>query len=107
MAVLDSLIGASAMLIEFGSSLVIAAACLRGLTALAMGRARHAAMVRGRLIVADGVVSALGYKTAATLLKTIELQTWTAIGLFAATLTLRTLVKRVLVWEEARLRQPT
>ena len=57
--------------------------------------------------MADGVVSALGFKTAATLLKTIELQTWTAIGLFAATLTLRTLVKRVLVWEQVRLQQPT
>ena len=78
---------------------------LRGLAAMAAGRGTHAAIVRGRLIVADGVVSALGYKTAATLLKTIELQTWTAIGLFAAILTLRTLVKRVLVWEEARLRR--
>lgn len=101
---LEGLIRGAAVLIEFGGSLVIAFACLCGLAVLATGRGTHAAIVRGRLIVADGVVSALGYKTAATLLKTIELQTWTAIGMFAAVLTLRTLIKRVLVWEETRLR---
>ena len=102
---LDGVIDGAAVLIEFGGSLVIAIACLRGLVILATGRGTHAAIVRGRLVVADGVISALGYKTAATLLKTIELQTWTAIGMFAAILTLRTLVKRVLAWEEARLRR--
>ena len=104
MAGLDGLIGGAAALIEFGGSLVIAAACLRGLAALARGRGALAAIVRARLVVADGVVAALGYETAATLLKTVELQSWTAIGHFAAVLALRTLVKRVLVWEEARLR---
>ena len=68
------------------------------------GFGSHHAVVRGRLLVADGVVAALGYKTAATLLKTIELQAWSSIGMFAAILTLRTVVKRVLVWEEDRLR---
>ena len=101
---LAGLIGGAAALIEFGGSLVIASACLRGLAALAAGRGTHAAIVRARLTVADGVVSALGYKTAATLLKTMELRTWTAIGLFAAILTLRTLIKRVLAREQARLR---
>ena len=72
---------------------------------MAIGRGTHSAIVGGRLLVADGVIAALGYKTAATLLKTIELQSWSAIGMFAAILTLRTLVKRVLVWEEARLRR--
>ncbi len=103
MTSLDGLIGSSAVLIEFGGSVIIAIACLRGLAVLASGRGTHLAIVRGRLVVADGVISALGYKTAATLLKTIELQTWTAIGMFAAILTLRTLIKRVLVWEETRL----
>lgn len=102
---LDGLIGSAAVLIEFGGSAIIAVACLRGLAVMATGRGTHAAIVGGRLLVADGVIAALGYKTAATLLKTIELQTWTAIGMFAAILTLRTLVKRVLVWEEARLRR--
>ena len=65
------------------------------------------AILRGRLAVADGVLSALGFETAATLLKTVELRSWTAIGLFAAVLTLRTFVKLALVWEEERLRAPT
>ncbi len=93
------------MLIEFGGSVVIAIACLRGLAILACrpGSSRLR-VARGRLVVADGVVSALGYKTAATLLKTLELQSWSAVGLFAAILALRTLIKRFLVWEELRLR---
>lgn len=101
---LDGLIGSGAVLIEFGGSVVIAVASLRALVVMSLGRGTHPAIVRGRLVLADGVISALGYKTAATLLKTIELQTWTAIGMFAAILALRTLVKRVLVWEEGRLR---
>ncbi len=104
MAGLDGLIGGAAVLIEFGGSIIIAVACMRGLAILTAGRGSHSAIVRGRLVVADGVISALGYKTAATLLKTIELQTWTAIGMFAAIFTLRTMIKRVLLWEEARLR---
>ena len=100
----DAAISAAAALIEFGGSLVIAIACLCGLAILAACRGTHAAVVCGRLVVADGIVSALGYKTAATLLKTLELQSWNAIGLFAAILALRTLIKRFLVWEELRLR---
>ena len=84
--------------------MVIAVAVVRGLAAMAAGLESREAVVRGRLLVADGVVAALGYKTAATLLKSIELQSWAAIGMFAAILTLRTVVKRVLVWEEGRLR---
>ena len=101
---LDRVIRGAAVLIEFGGSVVIAVAVVRGLAAMAAGLGSRHAVVRGRLLVADGVVAALGYKTAATLLKTIELQSWAAIGMFAAILTLRTVVKRVLVWEEGRLR---
>ncbi len=101
---LDPIIRDAAVLIEFGGSVVIVVACLRGLAALVIGLGSRLAIVRGRLLVADGVVAALGYKTAATLLKTIELQSWASIGMFAAILTLRTVIKRVLVWEEGRLR---
>ena len=100
----DVVIRGAAVLIEFGGSVVIAIAVVRGLTAMAVGLGSRHAVVRGRLLVADGAVAALGYKTAATLLKTIELQSWAAIGMFVAILTLRTVVKRVLVWEEGRLR---
>ena len=101
---LDGLVGGAAVLIEFGGSLVIAVACLRGLGTLAASRGTKAGIVRARLVIADGTIAALGYKTAATLLKTIELQSWNAILTLAAILTLRTFVKRVLLWEEARLR---
>ena len=102
---LDQIIHGAAVLIEFGGSIVIAAALLRGLAAMAAGLGSHDSVVRGRLLVAEGVVNALGYKTAATLLKTIQLQTWAAIGMFASVLILRTVIKRVLVWEERRLRR--
>ena len=96
-------IHAAAVLIEFGGGLFVVVGCLRGLAALALGGASEAAIVRCRLSVADGVIAALGFKTAATLLKTIELQTWNAILTFAAIFALRTFVKQFLVWEERRL----
>ena len=101
---LNGMIDGGAVLIEFGGSIIIAVACIRGLAILTAGRGRHFGIVRARLVVADGVVTVLGYKTAATLLKTIELQTWTAIGMFAAVFALRTMIKRVLLWEKTRLR---
>ena len=81
---LDVVIRGAAVLIEFGGSVVIAVAVVRGLAGITAGLGSRHAVVRGRLLVADGVVAALGYKTATTLLKTIELQSWTAIGMFAA-----------------------
>ena len=94
----------AAVLIEFGGGLFAAAGCVRGLAALVAARGSHDGIVRARLLVADGIIAALGFKTAATLLKTIELQTWNAIAAFAAILTLRTVVKQVLVREVRRLR---
>ena len=94
----------AAVLIEFGGGLFAVAGCVKGLATLVAGRGSHAGIVRARLLVANGVIAALGFKTAGTLLKTIELQTWNAILAFAAILTLRTVVKQVLVWEVRRLR---
>lgn len=93
-----------AVLIEFGGGLFVVVACARALLVLVTDRGSHAGIVRARLLVADGVIAALGFKTAATLLKTIELQSWDAILSFTAIFALRTLVKQVLVWEEQRLR---
>lgn len=105
---LDRLISAAATLIEFGGSIIVVSGCLRGLYAMVADRGTHAGIDRARLLVAEGVVAALGYKTAATLLKTIELRTWRAILMFTAILVLRTVIKRVLVSEEDRLRdEPT
>ena len=101
-ASLDSLIRGAAVLIEFGGGLIAVTGCARGFAAIAASGGSHAGLRRS-LLVADGIVAALGYKTAATLLKTLELQTWNAILMFAAVLALRTVVKRVLVWEKGRL----
>ena len=88
-----------AALIEFGGALIIAVAVARALAALATG----SGIEEARLIVIAGSLSALGYKSAATLLKAIELGTWRAIATFAAILTLRTFIKQVLLWERSRL----
>jgi uncharacterized membrane protein len=93
-----------ARLIEFLGALVIGAAIVRAAVALGSGRLSNVALNQARLLLASGVVSALGLMTAATLLKTINLRTWSAIGMFAVVLALRTLVKRTLAAEVARTR---
>jgi hypothetical protein len=67
------------------------------------------AIVRGngsdvaRLYIAQGVLAALGFSVAGSLLKIIALQTWPQIRLFALVFGLRTLLKRVFAWEERRI----
>lgn len=56
-----------------------------------------------RLLVIQGSLWGLSLKTAASLLKTIEIRSWEQIAAFTAILALRTLVKRVMTWEESRL----
>lgn len=104
MLTLDHAIQGLAVLIEFGGGLLVVIGCLRGLARLAAGLGRRTAIVAARLAVADGIVAALGFKTAATLLKTIELRSWNAILMFCAVLALRTLIKQALQREEHHLR---
>lgn len=58
-----------------------------------------------RLLIARGVLSALGFSVAGSLLKIIALQTWEQIRLFAFVFVLRTSLKRVFAWEETRIQQ--
>ena len=58
-----------------------------------------------RLLLAKGVLSALGFSVAGSLLKIIALQTWAQIRLFAFVFVLRTLLKRVFSWEENKIQQ--
>ena len=58
---------------------------------------------RARLIIADGVLAALSFSVAGTLLKTIGLESWEQIRMFAFVLLLRTLLKRVFRWEQRTL----
>jgi hypothetical protein len=66
------------------------------------------ALVAVRLSAADGVLAGLDLLAAATLLRTIELDSWNQIALLAVVLTLRTLLKRLFTWERSRIlaRQP-
>ncbi len=53
-----------------------------------------------RLLIARGVLAALGFSVAGTLLKIIAIQSWPQIRLFAFVLVLRTLFKRIFLWEQ-------
>lgn len=92
-----------AALIEFGGAVIIAVAVARAMAALVTG----VGIDRARVIMIAGSLSALGYKSAATLLKAIELNSWRGIGTFAAIFTLRTVIKQLLVWERAHLARNT
>ena len=83
--------------IEFAGALLIVGYCVAGLVELARSRDLAAA----RLLVIQGSLWGLSLKTAASLLKTIELHSWEQIATFTAIFALRTLVKRVMTWEEA------
>jgi uncharacterized membrane protein len=102
---MDAAIGLLARLIEALGAPVVGWAMLRAVAAGGSLRFRNAGLRAMRRELAQGVVGALGLMTAATLLKTITLASWSAIGMFAAVLALRTLVKRALA-AEVRSEQP-
>ncbi len=85
--------------IEAVGALIIAAYCGAAIVTRARGRGVMAA----RLLIGQGALTGLGYKLAATLLKTILLLSWQQIAMFAAIFALRTLLKRLFVWEQGRL----
>ena len=95
----QSLIAKVALAIEAAGSVLLVGYVLAALFALA----RQHGLERCRLLLADGAVFSLGFKTAASLLKTLELNTWHQIGAFAAVLTLRTILKRTFAAEKASL----
>lgn len=58
-----------------------------------------------RLLVIEGALQGLGLKTAASLLRTIEVRSWHQIGAFAAILALRTTLGHVMAHEQRHLRR--
>lgn len=62
----------------------------RGLIVIGRGNDLEAA----RTVVAVGIVNALGFGVAASLLRAIALQSWADIGHLAAIVALRTVLKR-------------
>ncbi|HEY7063421.1 MAG TPA: DUF1622 domain-containing protein [Chloroflexota bacterium] len=87
------------VLIQFGAALLIVGYGAAALVTLVRTRE----VDRARLVMADGVIAGLSLSLAATLLKTILLESWEDIALFAFILGLRILLKQLFVWEEAQL----
>jgi uncharacterized membrane protein len=81
--------------IEFAGALVIVISIVRAIFSLR----RPFDVPRARLIVADGAIAGLSFKVAATLLKTVALQSWHQIMMFAVILALRTVIKTEFNWQ--------
>jgi uncharacterized membrane protein len=88
--------------IEFAGALVIVSAVVRAIYSLR----KPMDLQRARLIVADGAIAGLSFKVAAALLKTVALQSWQQIAMFAAVLALRTVIKTELNWQIRAQRYP-
>ncbi len=78
-------------LIELLAAIVIAYHVALAVVLIAKGKGVDAA----RMAMAEGVLAGLSFSVAATLLKTIALEDWAAIRMFAFVLALRTLLKMV------------
>ena len=91
-----------AAIIEFIGALFIVGYLLAALILLLQRRDIR----RARLLVTDGIIYALSFKVAGTLLKTISLHTWQQFWMFAAILALRTVLKQVFMWERTELGRP-
>lgn len=95
------LVSAAIQLLATGAILLHAG---RALLVLGSGRGIDTA----RRLLAEGVLAALGFSLAATLLNVIGLGNWTQIRTFTVVLVLRTLLKQVFQQEQrsALTRQP-
>ena len=91
-----------AAIIEFIGGLFIIGYLLAALILLLQRRDIR----RARLLITDGIIYALSFKVAGTLLKAIELRTWQQIWMFVAILALRTVLKQVFTWERTKLGRP-
>jgi uncharacterized membrane protein len=85
--------------IDFIGAVVVGWAAVRSARLLvSRGHLHHA-----RMVLSDGAVAALNFVVAGTILKTLALRTWNELGMFAAVLALRTVVKRVFSEELQRI----
>ena len=94
------MLGVVRLFVELASTLLIAGAVVAAL----WGLRRGADLRQMRLTLADGLLLALNFQVAATLLRTAELTSWDQIGFFVAVFALRTLLKRALTREREHLR---
>lgn len=82
-------------LVELCAAFVIVYHAARAMVAVV----RAGDIDRARALIAEGVLSALGFSLCATLLKVIGLQSWVQIRTFATVFVLRTLLKQVFLQE--------
>jgi hypothetical protein len=85
-----SLFGAFCFVIDVASALIITGYC----SAAFFKALRFRTSAKAHALVAQGALLGMNIKLVTAALKTIELQTWNQIGLFAAILVLRTMLKR-------------
>lgn len=89
---------AGVVLIDLVGGLMVVGYVIAALLALM----RAGEVGQARLLVAEGAVLGLSFKTAGTLLKTLEIHTWEQILMFGAVLTLRVALKQLFEWEKVR-----
>ena len=96
---IEPVITSGAALIELAGALGIAGWCAAAAVSLVL----HRSPSRAQALVIEGSLWGLGLKTAASLLKTLVVHDWNGILAFAAILALRTVLKRLFVWERQRI----
>lgn len=89
--------------IEFTGGLIIVCYVLAAIWTLIRRQGVNHGITKARVLVAEGAVWGLSFKVAATLLKTLTIQTWAQFGIFIFVFILRFVVKKVFAGEEARL----
>lgn len=97
----QTLITTAGSIVDLGAGLVIAYHVLWA----TLGIVHRKGSDLARLRVAQGVLIALGFSLAGTLLKMIALQTWTQVRAFTFIYVLRTFLKKVFTWEEQRIQE--
>ena len=95
------ILGSSAWIpvIEFVGALIIAGYAAAAVVALI----RIQNIDQARRLIAEGVITGLSFKLAATLLKMILLQSWEQILMFTAIFAIRTLLKQLFAWQRREL----
>lgn len=93
---MNGLVALAVLAITAASALLIVLAAAASVVLLLQGRFSDQALDAMRFRFASGIIAALGLLTAATLLKTLTLGSWSALGLFSLVFTLRLLIKRSL-----------
>lgn len=78
-------------LIELAAAIVVSWHAVDALIGIVRGQGSD----RARRVIAEGVLAALSFSVAGTLLKTIALNSWVDIRTFAFVLVLRTALKKV------------